>query len=62
MSAYIYLIEFATAVGSLYPNDYSSCFVLQTRDDNILAGAYLGIRISQKPHVNHFSPGSCQSE
>lgn len=55
-----YLIEFTTAAGPLYPNDDRSCFVLQTRDDNILAGAYLGIRISDKPRVNHFSPGSCQ--
>ena len=54
-----YFVEFTTAVGPLYPKDYRSCFVLQTRDDDILLGSYLGIRISDKPRANHFSPGSC---
>lgn len=54
-----YHVDFQTKPGPLYPGDYRSCFVFERGDESILAGAYLGVRVSDKPRVNTFTLGAC---
>jgi aminopeptidase N len=54
-----YFVDFQTRPGVLYPKAYRSCFTFRAGDDELLAGAYLGVRVSSRPAINRFTLAPC---
>lgn len=54
-----YFVDFQPRTGPLYPRSYPSCFVFERYDDQVLAGALLGVRFSDDFAKNAFTPRPC---
>jgi Peptidase family M1 domain len=55
----LYFVDFQTRNGPLYPKPYPSCFVFDRNDNDILAGSFLGVKISTNFRQNTFTERAC---
>lgn len=55
-----YFVDFETRVGLFFPEQYKSCLVFDRKDDKILAGSFLGVRISDSFEPNKFTLRACE--
>lgn len=57
-----YFVDFRTRVGLFFPDSYNSCLVFDRNDDKILAGSFLGVRISDDFEPNKFTLRACRTQ